>query len=72
MGLSRLMPGASSRGARTAGGSGGPMSTIMDSRLVGTPCYMVSQGCALGLGGAEWQRLRVLARRTHRLKDRGG
>lgn len=38
VGLSRLMPGA--RG-RTAGGS--PMagvSTIMDSRLVGTPCYM--------------------------------
>lgn len=40
VGLSRLMPGA--RG-RTAGGSpmaGGPVSTVMDSRLVGTPCYM--------------------------------
>lgn len=42
VGLSRLMPGVS-RGF-TAGGSplagGAPMSTVMDSRLVGTPCYM--------------------------------
>lgn len=40
VGLSRLMPGA--RG-HTAGGSplAGPgVSTVMDSRLVGTPCYM--------------------------------
>lgn len=42
VGLSRLMPGVS-RGF-TAGGSplagGAPLSTVMDSRLVGTPCYM--------------------------------
>lgn len=43
VGLSRLMPGAAAR--RTAGGSplaggGAPVSTVMDSRLVGTPCYM--------------------------------
>lgn len=40
VGLSRLMPGA--RG-HTAGGSplAGPgVSTVMDTRLVGTPCYM--------------------------------
>jgi serine/threonine protein kinase len=44
VGLSRLMPGAARNtaagGAGAGTAAGGPVSTVMDSRLVGTPCYM--------------------------------
>lgn len=70
VGLSRLMPGA--RGRTAGGGSNSPLhaapvSTVMDSRLVGTPCYMDPEYLRTGRFGpksdvysmGEWKELRA-------------
>lgn len=53
VGLSRLMPAGGPRAGTTSGGgpAGAPVSTVMDTRLVGTPCYMVG-GWVRVVGGA--------------------